>query len=477
MNVFKKYIGDFQNLNEGCIYLTVKTVRDSYKKIISAISGQEKNMYKIIFKKAVILTVLFCLLFHGNLIAATNIKIAILPFSLDAKQPDDQFLNKITLLISDKLELEGTKVITPQTDENVTQWSFDKLKKLGIQTGVDYVLTGSVFRAGESISIDTQLYNIYGKNNFTSIYADADSFENLFSAITKLTREITGKLYKQQIIVSIAVTGNKRVESDAILRIIDTQTGNIFKSDNISKDLRTIYQMGYFDNVVIEKQELDSGVKLVFNVAEKSTIRKVGFKDNTIYDDKELLEIVTTKTGAILNIHKLNTDLDRMRMMYTEKNYHNCIASFEVISLENSQADIVFSFKEGEKLKVEKITIAGNNHFSDKEIKKAMETAEKGFFSFFTSSGDLNEIEVQNDVIRIESLYKNSGFIDAKVSDPDIEIGDKIISIHIDIEEGKQYKVKQIDITGDLILSKEELFENIESREGELYKKRYSCNF
>ncbi len=440
-------------------------------------------MFKIILKKVLIITVLFCLLPCGNLFADTSMKIAILPFSLDSKQPNDKLKEKILLLISQQLEEEGTKVVIPELEpglkpglkpelrDDITNWDFSQFRKFGIKTGVDYILTGSIFLAGQSISINSKLINIYEKKNFTSIYADADTPENLFSAITKLSKEITGKLYQQQIIINIAVTGNKRVESDAILRILDTNIGDIYKSDNISNDLRKIYEMGYFDNVVIEKQEIDSGVKLIFKITEKATIRRVSFKDNTIYEDEELSDIVSTRTGAILNIHKLNSDIDKMRMMLTEKNYHNCSVNYKIIPFEHSQADIVFSFVEGKKLKVEKITIKGNNHFSDKQINKAIETKEKGFFSFFTSSGDLNEIEVQNDVIRIETLYKNNGFIDAKVSDPDIKVGEKIISIHFNIEEGPQYKVKNIDITGDLILPKEAIFEIMQSKEEFLYNR------
>ncbi len=428
-------------------------------------------MYKISLKTTLMIMVLSCALFQGNLFAGTSIKVAILPFSLEAKQPNDQLMKKIPLLISQKLEEEGTKVVISDLEDDTANWDFSQFRKFGIKTGVDYILTGSVFLAGQSISIDSKLINIYEKKNFTSIYADADNLENLFSAITKLSKEIVGELYQQQIIINIAVTGNKRIESDAILRSIDTQIGDIIKSDKISNDLRKIYEMGYFDNIVVEKQTIDTGVKLLFKVIEKSTIRKVKFNDNSIYDEKELNDIVTTRTGGILNIHKLNSDVDRMRMMYTEKNYHNCLVTYEIMPLENSQADIVFSFKEGEKLKVEKITLEGNDYFSDKEIKKAMETSEKGFFSFFTSSGDLNEIEVQNDVVRIESLYKNNGFIDAKVSDPKIEIGETFISINFNIEEGSQYKIEKIDFTGDLILSKDEIFESIQSQQGELYNR------
>ena len=59
-----------------------------------------------------------------------------------------------------------------------------------------------------------------------------------------------------------------------------------------------------------------------------------------------------------------------------------------------------------------KIGIFQDVHANLPAFKKAMETSEDDYLSFITSSGDLHEIEVKNDVIRIESLYKNNGFID-----------------------------------------------------------------
>jgi len=229
--------------------------------------------------------------------------------------------------------------------------------------------------------------------------------------------------------------------------------------------------MGYFDNIIVKKESHDKGVKVIFEIVEKSTVRKIKFKKNKIFKDEELSDVVDTRAGSILNIHKLNSDINRIRLMYAEKNYHNCLVTFEAIPLENSQADIVFTIKEGKKIRVEKITFEGNKHFSDRKIKRAIETSEKGFFSFITSSGNLNETEVKNDTIRIESLYKNNGFIDTKVSDPIINIDEKLISIHFKIDEGSQYKIKNIDIIGDLILSKAKILKSLKSKKSDLYNR------
>lgn len=430
-------------------------------------------MVKKISSKLLVCFILFCFAAPAWLYAETSVSIAVLPFSVDAVQNAEKIKEKIVSILSERLESEGAKILMPEIGDykDIENLTFEQLREIGIKSGADYVLKGSIFVAGSSLSIDSTLYNIYEKDEFTSIYSDAENLENLFSAVSSLGKGIIGRLFKEQIILDIAISGNRRVESDAILGVIDSKAGDIMKPGNVSKDLKKIYGMGYFDNVVAEKQSLDNGVKLIFKITEKSTVRKVLFKNNNMFESEELSKIVSTRTGSILNIYKINSDVDRLHLMYTEKNYHNCSVTYEIMPLENDQADVVFSFKEGKKLKVEKITFEGNTYFTDKKIKKSIQTKEKGFFSFLTSSGDLNEVEVKNDAVRIESLYKNSGFIDAKVTDPDINIGENYISINFKIEEGYQFKINKVELIGDLILSEKEILEQIQLKKGALYNR------
>lgn len=403
--------------------------------------------------------------------ADAETKIALIPFSLDAENPNQQIQTKIPSMISDSLEQAGATVLFSDTSMKVEKWDYNQFRKFGIESGVDYILTGSIFQAGHGISIDTKLINVYEQNLQTFYYANAQNFDDLFSAVSKVAKEIIGEIFQQKIIIDIEITGTERVEKDAIFRILDTQPGDIIKPENITKDLRKIYEMGYFDDVIVTETDHEKGFKIRFEVTEKPSVRHIKFKNNRVYEEKELSDIVDTRTGSILNIHKLNSDLGKLRLMYTEKNYHNCEITYEIIPLEHSQADIVFTIAEGDKVKVEKITFEGNTYFSDKRIKKKLETSEKGFFSFFTSSGDLNETEVKNDVIRIESLYKNNGFTDAKVSDPEINVDDEMITIHFKINEGTQYTVKNVDMSGDLIFPKNEILKELKLKKDALYNR------
>ncbi len=400
--------------------------------------------------------------------------VALFPFSIQAEQPNPKIRESILEMLKDRLEKDGAKIVIVKdvADLNqVDQWDYYKFREEGVRLGVDRIITGHIFMAGKGVSLDTSMHNVFENEPPLTFFSQAEGIGGLGSAVNRLGRSITGELFEKSVIALFTVKGNKRVESDAILRVVTSQKGDIADSEKLSHDLEQIYKMGYFDDVTVKKNKLDRGLEIIFEVDEKPSVRKIIFTENIIYEEEELFEVVETRTGSILNLYKINSDVERLKQLYTDKNYHNCVIAYEVKPLDNNQADIVFTIEEGKKLKVESITFEGNRFFDEDDLKDEIQTSEKGFWSFITSSGDLNETEAQNDALRLESFYKNNGFINAKVSDPQIQFGHESISIHFKIKEGEQYKVGTVAITGDILTTREELMAGMESREGELYNR------
>jgi outer membrane protein insertion porin family len=405
------------------------------------------------------------------LYAEQTVSVAVFPFSVQAPSAQKSLGTDLPRMLGKRLENEGTQVVYVNEFKDTQTWDADRFHQEGIRLGVDYIITGNVFMSGNAISIDANMHPIYETGPPLPFFSQSGSLEELHAATDQLSRAIIGELFEKRIIATISVTGNRRVDSDAILRIISTSPGDIMNQEKLSTDLEQVYKMGFFDDVVIEKKELDQGIEIVFNVTEKPSVRNIKFSGNRAYKEDELAAVVDTSTGSILNIYKINSDVEKINRLYTEKNYHNCTVNYEITPLKNNQADIVFMIEEGEKIKIESIVFEGNAHFKDKKLKKTIQTREKGFWSFITSSGDLDESELTNDVLRIESLYKNNGFINVKVSDPQIDMGEESITIAFKIEEGEQYKTGNVDITGDILTSKTDLFDKLLVKESDLYNR------
>jgi outer membrane protein insertion porin family len=425
-------------------------------------------------KKSIINVALIWIVMCGLtsfLYADQTVSVAIFPFSIQAAQPREQLRDDVPMMLKNYLEQEGARVVFVDDYSDKDAWDEARFRQEGIRLGVDHVITGNIFIAGQQVSIDANMHPVYETVPPLTFFTRAPSLEGLYAATGNLAKGVIGELFEKRIIATITVTGNRRVDSDAILRVISSQPGDLMNPRQLTKDLEQVYKMGFFDDVVVSQKSLDQGLEIVIDVTEKPSVRNIKFSNNRVYKSDELAAVVDTSTGSILNVYKINADVEKIKRLYTEKNYHNSTVHYEVTSLENNQADIVFVIDEGDKIKIEAIVFEGNTFFNEKKLKKTIKTREKGFWSFITSSGNLDDAELDNDVLRIESLYKNNGFINVKVSDPSVDMHEDSISVSFKIDEGDQYRTGNVDIIGDILTSKENLLEKLQAKQSELYNR------
>ena len=390
-----------------------------------------------------------------------SVKVIVLPFEIHARKDLSSLQNEILNVIKTYIKEEGAFILTPEAAPAVTllttSQSYDDIRKFGIKNGSDYVVWGSLTLIGQKFSLDVKMIKSLGKDPPQIFIKEGQGLENLSGVVKQLSRDIGMKLFKREKVSSVVITGNKRIESDAIKMIIKTKPGDIYLSKSLSDDLKAVFAMGYFDDIRIEAEDTPDGKKIIFIVKEKPTIRVIRFKGNKVFDEEKIKENLTIKTGSILNPFKIRKNIGRIEELYKEKNYHNVKVTYSIHHLEHNQADLEFNIDEGEKVLIKSIKFEGNNAYTDKILKNLMKTSEKGFFSWMTSSGDLKIEDLEQDVAKLSGFYYNHGYIQARIGEPKIEYKGDQINITIKIDEGPQFKVGNVDITGDLVLPKDEL--------------------
>ncbi|MDD5763297.1 MAG: outer membrane protein assembly factor BamA, partial [bacterium] len=148
-------------------------------------------------------------------------------------------------------------------------------------------------------------------------------------------------------------------------------------------------------------------------------------------------------------------------------------ASVEASVSEDSEGAIRVTFRvsEGPKLKIERIIVTGNRFHTTKAIRKAMDTSEKGFFSFISDSGAFKKDVLEMDVRKLEALYQNSGFLDSKISEPVVARGRKGLIVTIRIFEGRQYRVGEIRFSGESGIPEETLRKTVKLGRGDLFNR------
>ncbi|MBU4388956.1 MAG: outer membrane protein assembly factor BamA [Proteobacteria bacterium] len=405
-----------------------------------------------------------------------TVRVLVLPFEIHSQQELSYLKTEIPGIFKNHFKQNGAIVIEIDFSLENQPKSIAGMRNLGIKSGADYVVWGSLTWLEQKFSIDAKMIESFNNKPPNILFVEGEGIENLFGSVKKLSEELGIKIFKHEKIAAVLVEGNKRIETDAIKKYIKTKPGDSFNTKNISEDLKSVYSMGYFEDIRIKSEDKPEGKTIIFIVKEKPTIRVINLKGNTVYDDDEIKEYLNIRTGSILNIFKINSNIRRIEELYKEKNYHNIKVDYDLKQLEHNQADLEFIIEEGEKVQIKKITFEGNNAFDSDKLKGLIKTSEKGFFSWLTSSGELNIEDLNQDVARLSAFYHNNGYIQARVGEPQIEYKGKWIYITIKTDEGPRFKVGEVDIEGDIVLSKEELAKKLKINKEEFFNREVVRN-
>ncbi len=407
--------------------------------------------------------------------AAPSVQVAVLPFAINAQDDLSYMADEIPRVIESHLKKEGAQILdakaAPAAAANRSPTA-QEARQVGIGAGADYVIWGSLTWIGQKFSMDAQMIASFIDDPEQTFSVQGEGIEHMLGAVNQLAVDIGLKLFQREKVAQVRIAGNDRIETDAIERVIQTRPGDVYLAKSLSADLKAIYAMGYFEDIRIEAVDSPKGKIITFNLKEKPTIRMIRIKGNHVYSEEEIKENMTISTGSILNIFKIQNNIRRIEELYKEKNYHNVKINYETEPLEHNQADLNFIIDEGEKVRIKSITFQGNSHYSTDELKDLMKTNEKGFFSWLTDSGDFDSEDLNQDVAKIAAFYQNSGYVRAKVGEPQITFEGDWIYITIKIEEGPRFKVGTVSLEGDLIESADKLLEKLKISGQEYFSRK-----
>ncbi len=424
-----------------------------------------------------LLFILISFLFIPRLHAKNSETIAVLPFKVYALKPLNHLAFELQKALTASMAQKGYSTVNPEmiNERLLPELALDDLelvRKIGTENKIDWLIKGSLSKVGENISVDFQVIPIAINKKPSSYYFVGDSIDELDKVIEKAALSISNKIRGLVEIGSISIKGNKRIEADAILASIESQEGGVFSPEQLDKDLKSIYKMGFFEDVQIDVEEHHKGKNVIFRVIEKPSIKRISFKGNKKIENKDLMDVLGIKKYTILNIEEIKNSIERLRDFYNQKGYFNVVINYMLEELSGNEIALVYQIKEGDKVTIAKIIFVGNVNFSDDDLKDVMDTDEKGFFSFITDSGHLDKKALESDIFKIKSFYNNNGYIKAMVGEPNISFKeDEGIVITIKINEGPQYAIGDVRIEGDLIQDAAELYKNLRISEERVYNR------
>jgi outer membrane protein insertion porin family len=271
------------------------------------------------------------------------------------------------------------------------------------------------------------------------------------------------------VVSEIQVLGHRKVEKDAILEKVKIKVGENYNSSRTREDILNIFSLGYFQFVDIST---DSNRRLIIEVIEKPSISEIVYEGLEDQKKEDVAEASGLKTYEIYNPTKVKQAVEKIRKFYEEKGF--LLAKVDSHSEEikkDESVKITFKIVENEKVKVKKITFLGNTKLKDGFLKGRMATQEMGYFTGISNSGAYKQDAFERDILILRSLYWNQGYIKVNIDRPQVYVTPDKTSLYITfrIEEGEQYYVGDIDFSGDLLFSRDELMQTTQIKDSEIF--------
>ncbi len=257
-----------------------------------------------------------------------------------------------------------------------------------------------------------------------------------------------------------------------VVNVMTLYNGDAFLEESLgeqSKRVTTLFKkQGFIDPRVTlsaQKDEADGNYVLSVHIDKGDFLRvnRVEIKGNAHFSSARLkLRIQTWKSSVLFGSARrfvqksLDEDVKNFISFYRKKGFADVSVRAEIIrDFAQKQVDVIFHVEEGPQYE---IVFQGNENFWDYTLKREMT---------LSKDGNKNNFGLRKSVRNLKKKYVKKGYPDVRVvgvkeADPPEPM---VKQVTLAIDEGYQYRVSKIDLTGNRTISKKEIFKSILTRE------------
>ncbi len=283
---------------------------------------------------------------------------------------------------------------------------------------------------------------------------------------------------KQYEIGGITVSGANFIDPSVIILISSLSVGSqiTVPGDEIVKAINNLWEQGLFGSVDIYATAVQGNfIFLNIHLEEKPRLSKYSINGVSKSEASTLREKLKISQNDVLSDNLLMSAKRIIKEHYIEKGFLNTEVTYSMQTDTSKSNSMILDFqvKKNEKMKIQSINIEGNSSLSDRQIKRMLKnTKEKRLWRVWKNSRYIKS-DFKTDKSAIIEKYNEKGYRDALiVKDSMYIIDDKNIAIDIQIEEGNQFHIRNVNWIGNIKYSDEKLNEVFRIKKGDVYNQK-----
>ncbi len=299
----------------------------------------------------------------------------------------------------------------------------------------------------------------------------------LINSLSLTAQNIPGANGKEYIIGEIKVTGTTSYNENTVVTFTGLRKGEriFLPGDKISQVIKKLWDLELFSDINFYVTNIEGEVAdIEINIQEVPELNETRIEGVKKRKAEELIKDNNLNKGTKVTENLITTTRNFISNKYKKEGFLNTKVVINTTPVKDTVAsnkvNMLVRIDKGDRVKVDKINITGNEEFSDSRVRGAMKnTKQKKRFRFWKRSKYI-KADYQEDKDNIVKKYKEKGYRDARiVSDTLIVEDNNSVSLNLNIEEGNRYYFGTINFLGNSVYTDRQLARQLVIKKGDVY--------
>jgi len=280
-------------------------------------------------------------------------------------------------------------------------------------------------------------------------------------------------------IKKIEINGLSSLSKGTVLSYLPVEIGDDFNDLISDISLQKLYETGLFEDIKIS--QTNGIVNIV--IYESPVIKYFdvkGFKNDRVLNEdvlKSTLSDIKLSSGNLFRKNIFEKFINQLKDEYKASGHYKADIKVKVDKDLQNRIGIEVNIDEGEVARIRSFRLKGNEKFDNDFLLNFFTIGEPDIFfiNFFTEKDFFSQFEFDAGLQKIKSHYIASGFLEFEILNSSVQISEnkEEINLLVEIHEGPQYKIRDINFKGDFLnVPEEQIMQLLGISSGQIFKNK-----
>ncbi|MFQ5724557.1 MAG: POTRA domain-containing protein, partial [Terriglobia bacterium] len=233
---------------------------------------------------------------------------------------------------------------------------------------------------------------------------------------------------------------------------LETHAGQSLDRAQLERDVRRLWETGWFEDVRVEAEENSEGIHLVFTLRDKPRL----YLRRVVLEPERGRRKLNLPAGTAVDKVLARRVAAALRRQLVEEGHADAQVEAELIPTGFQEADLRLRVEPGPRYQVAEVRFSGQPGMNPKELREALRATRRrrllpgipGLWGGWRLLPPFSQQGLEADRERLRGFYLSRGYFEAEVRLAGVEFDEKEVTVTFAVDAGPRYRVRRLKLTG-----------------------------